>query len=99
MFLEEIVEDDAEAELLEFGEIDGNGLGTLCAVSASDIGRNGLPVGDDPIDHSRTYVLLDGAEMVRECVAGSFAGLGHEIGNVHARSFGFGDGVGDFRDQ
>jgi len=38
VFFKEIVEDDAEAELLERGEIDGDGLGALCAVTASDIG-------------------------------------------------------------
>ena len=37
--------------------------------------------------------------MIGEGVAGGFAGLGHEIGDVHARGFGFGDGSGDFRDH
>ena len=44
-------------------------------------------------------MLLDGAKMIRERVAGGFAGLGHQIGDVDARGFGFGDGAGDFRDQ
>ena len=99
MFFEEIIEDSAEAELLERGEIDGDGLGALGAVTASDIGRNRLPIGDYPINHPRTYVLLDSTKMVRESVAGSFAGLGHEIGDIDARCFGFGNGTGDFRDQ
>ena len=38
VFLEKVVEDDAEAEFLEFGEIDRDGLGALRAVTASDFG-------------------------------------------------------------
>ena len=38
-------------------------------------------------------VGLDGAKMVGEGVARSLAGLGHEIGDVDAGSFGFGDGA------
>jgi len=44
-------------------------------------------------------VFLDGSEMIGEGVAGGFAGLGHQIGDVDARSFGFGDGAGNFGDQ
>ena len=97
MFFEEIVENYAKAELLEFREIDSDGVGTLRAVPAGDIGRDRLPIGDDPIDHAGTYMLLDGAEMVCEGVARGFAGLSHEIGNINARGFGFGNGIGDFR--
>ena len=39
VFFEEIVEDDAEAELLERREIDGDGLGALGAVAAGDFGE------------------------------------------------------------
>ena len=99
VFLEEIVEDDAEAELLERREIDGHGLGALGAVAPGDIGRDGLAIGDDPIDDAGLDVILDGAQMICERVAGSFAGLGHEIGDIDARGFGFGDGAGDFRNQ
>ena len=52
VFLEEIIEDNAEAELLEFREIDYHRFGALRAIAASDIGRDRLPVGDDPIDHA-----------------------------------------------
>ena len=52
VFLEEIIEDDAEAELLEVREIDGDWFGTLRTITASDIGRDGLPIGDDPINHT-----------------------------------------------
>ena len=99
MFFEEVIEDDAEAELLEVREIDDHRLGALRTITASDIGGNKLPVGDDPIDHAIRNVFLDRAQMIREGVAGGFAGLGHEIGDIDARCFGFGDGIGDFRDQ
>ena len=98
VFLEEIVEDDAEAEFLEGGKIDGHGLGTLRAVTPGHIGRDGLAIGDDPIDDAARNVFLDGAEMIAEGVAGGFAGLGHQIGDVDARSFGISNGAGDFRD-
>src|SRR5882762_4364833 len=97
VFLEEIVEDDAEAEFLEGGKIDGHRLRALCAVTPGHIGRDGLTIGDDPIDDAARNVFLDGAEMIAEGVAGGFAGLGHQIGDVDARSFGIGDGAGDFR--
>ena len=44
-------------------------------------------------------MLANGAQMIGEGVAGGFAGLGHQIGDVDARRFGLGDGVGDFGDQ
>jgi len=98
VFLEEVVEDDAEAELLEGGEIDGHGFGALGAVAAGHVGGDGLAIGDDPIDDAAGDVFLDGAEMVGEGVAGGFTWLGHEIGDVDAGSFGFGDGGGNFGD-
>jgi len=98
VFLEEIVEDDAEAKFLELGKIDGHRFGALSAVTPRHIGRYGLAIGDDPIDDAARNVFLDGAEMIAEGVAGSFSGLGHQIGNVNARSLGLGDGAGDFRD-
>lgn len=99
VFFEEIIEDDAEAELLERGEVDDDGLGALRAVAAGDIWRNGLAVGDDPIDHAGPDVLLNSAQVIGEGVAGGFAGLGHKIGDVDARRFGLGDGAGDFWNQ
>src|SRR5713226_10064573 len=80
VFLEEIVEDDAEAELLERGKIDGHRFGALRAVATRYIGRDGLTIGDDPIDHAARDVFLDGAEVIGKGVAGGFAGLGHQIG-------------------
>src|SRR5712692_2030800 len=99
VFLEEIVEDDAEAELLERGKIDGHGFSALGAVAPGHVGRDGLAIGDDPIDDAARDVLPDRAEMIAEGVAGGFAWLGHQIGDIHARSLGSGDGAGDFRDE
>ena len=44
-------------------------------------------------------MFLNRAEMIGERVAGGFPRLGHKIGDVHARGFGFGDGAGDFRNE
>ena len=98
VFLKEIVEDDAEAEFLESGKVDGDRLGALGAIAAGDGGRNRLAIGDDPIDDAPGDVLLDGAKMVGEGVASGFAGLGHQVGDVNARGPGLSDGAGDFRD-
>ena len=38
VLFEEIIENDAESEFLEFGKINGHGLGALRAVAASDVG-------------------------------------------------------------
>jgi len=99
VFLEEIVEDDSEAELLERGKIDGHRFRALRAIAAGHVGRNGLAIRDDPIDHALRDVLLDGAKMISEGVAGGFSGLGHQIGDIDARGFGLGDGGGNFRDH
>jgi len=99
VFLEEIVEDDAEAELLEGRNVGGDRFGALRAIAPRDFGRNGLPIGDDPVDDAAGNVFLDGTEMIGKGVAGSFAGLGHQVGDVHARGIGLRDGAGNFRDQ
>src|SRR5216684_4127799 len=99
VFLEEIVEDDAEAELLESGKIDGYRFGTLGAVAPGHLGRHGLAIGDDPIDDSARDVLLYRAKMIAKRVASGFARLSHQIGDIHARSLGSGDRAGDFRNQ
>ena len=99
VFFDEVVEDDTIAELLECVEIDGDGLGALCAVALGDFARDGLAIGDDPVDDAAGGVLTNGFEVVGERVAGGFAGLGHEVGDVDARGFRIGDGVGDFGNQ
>ena len=99
MFLQEVVENDSVSELSERREIHGHGLGALGAIAPRDFRRHRLAIGDNPINDAMRNVLLNRAKMIGERVAGGFAGLGHEVGNIHARSFGSGDGVGDFRDQ
>src|SRR6266403_2627985 len=99
MLLEEIVEDDAEAELLESREIDGDRFGALSAIAPGYIGRDGAAISDDPIDNAMRDVLLNGAQMVREGVTGGFAGLRHQVGDIHARGARFGDSAGNFRNQ
>ena len=99
VLLDEIIEDDAEAELLELGEIDGHRFGAFRAVAAGDIGRDGTVVGDHPINDTVRNVFLNGAKVIGERVAGGLAGLRHQIGDVHARRLGLGNGSGDFRDQ
>jgi len=99
MFLEEVVQDDAEAELLECGKIDGHRFSALRAIAPSHLGRHSLAIGDHPIDDPARDVLLDRAKVIGESVTGSLPGLGHQIGDVDAQSIRFGDGTGDFRDQ
>ena len=99
MLFEEIIEHDAIAELLQVGDVDRDGLGTFRAVALGDFRGDQLAIGDDPIDDAAGSVALNGGEMVRKGVAGRFPGLGHEIRDVDAGRFGFGDGVGDFRDE
>ena len=99
VFLEKIVEDDAEAEFLEFGQIDSDGFSALGAVAPCNFGRHRLAIGNNTINDTMGDVFLDGAEMIGESVAGSFAGLGHEIGDVHAGRLGLGDRACNFRDQ
>src|ERR1700674_2055742 len=99
VFLEEIIQDNAEAELLKHREIDHDGFSTLRAVAPSHSGRDGLAVCDDPIDYPVRHVLLDRAEMISKSVACGLTGLRHQVGDVNARSLGFGYGARDFRDH
>ena len=97
VFFEEIIEDDADAEFTEGGEIDDDGFGAFGAIAFGDFGRHGPAVGDNPIDDAPRSVFLNGAEVVGQCVASGFARLSHEVGDVDARGFGFSDGLDDFR--
>ena len=99
MLFEEIIEHNAIAEFLKIGEVDRDGLGALRAVALGDFRGDQLAIGDDPINDAAGSVAFNGGEMVREGVAGCFTGLGHEIRDVDAGRFGFGDSVGDFRDE
>src|SRR2546430_15415750 len=48
VFLEKIVEDDAEAEFLELPEVDVDGFGALGAVTAGGVGGGGAGGGGGP---------------------------------------------------
>ena len=99
MFLEEIVENDAMSKLLKFRKINDDGCGALAAIAPGDFRRNGLPIGEDPINDAAAGMTFDGAQVVGQGIAGGFARLSHKIGDIDARRPGFGDGVGDFRDE
>jgi len=95
VLFEQVVEDHTVAEFLEGIEVDGDGLGALGAIAFGDFARDGLAVGDDPVDHPAGGVLANGFEVVGQGVAGGFAGLCHEVRDVDARGFGIGNSVGD----
>src|SRR5260370_1651389 len=99
VLFKEIVQNDAIAELLQVGDIDRDWLSALRAVALGDVGGNRLAIGDDAVDDAARSVALNSAEVIGQSVAGGFARLGHEIGDVDPRRLGFGDGAGDFRDE
>ena len=99
VLFEEIVQNDAIAEFLQVGDIDDYGFGALGTITFGDVRRNLLAIGDDPVDDTAGSMVLNGAEMIGQSIAGGFAGLGHEIGDVDARRFGFGDSAGDFGNE
>src|SRR5712664_3586928 len=99
VLFEEIVQNDAVSELRQVRDIDDHGLSALGTITLGDFRRDRLAIGDDPVDEAARSVVLNGAEMIGQRVTGSFARLSHEIGDVDARCFGFGDGTGDFRDE
>jgi hypothetical protein len=87
VFFEKIVQNDAVAELLELRDIDRNRFGALSVVTLGDSGGNWPAIGDHPIDNTAESVALDGAKMVGEGIAGSFAGLGHQVSDIDSGSF------------
>jgi len=99
VLIEQIVQNDAIAELLQVRDIDHDGLGALGTIPFGDFWGDLLAIGDDPIDDAAGSMALNGAEMIGQSVAGGFARLGHEIRDVDARRLGFGYGAGDFRDE
>src|SRR5437867_11548437 len=92
VFLEEIIEDDAEAELLERGEVDSNGFGASRAITTGHVGRNGLAIGNDEVDDALRDVLQDRAKMIGQRVASGFVRLEHQVGDLEARRPGGSDG-------
>jgi len=56
------VEHHAIAEFLQFGNVDRDRFAP-CARSVGHFGRNGLTIGDHPIDDAPRDVTFDGAKM------------------------------------
>jgi hypothetical protein len=94
-----VIEDGAQAKLIQLGEINDDLLGTLGAVALGDLRRNWLAIGDNPIDDAARRVALDGAEMIGKGVTGGFAGLCHEVGDVNARCLRMRDGPRDLGNE
>ena len=99
VFFEEIVENEFDLELEDLFGINEDGLGALGAITASDVGRNGLAIGDNPVNDTLVDMALNGAQMLTESVVCGFARLGHQIGDIDAWGFGAGNGLGNFRDE
>lgn len=99
VFFEEIVENEFDFELEDLLGINEDGLGALGAITASDVGRNGLAIGDNPVNDTLVDMALNGAQMLTESVVCGFARLGHQIGDIDAWGFGAGNGLGNFRNE
>ena len=99
VFFEEIVEHKLDLEFEEFIGVNDDGLGTFGAITARDVGGDGLAIGDNPVNDALADMELNGVQMFTERVVGGFAGLGHEIGDINARGFGTRNGLGNFRDE
>lgn len=87
MFLHEIAGDETHVELKYFFAIEYNRFRALRTITPRDLRRNGLPVGDNGVNDAAAHVVGNGAQMIAERVLGGFAGLRHEVGDVHAGSF------------
>ena len=99
MFFKEIVEQELDLELTEPIGVHHDRFCILSAIAPRHFGRDGLTVGNNPIDDAFTHMLLDGAQMLTESVLSGFARLRHQIGNIDAWGLGAGNGMGNFRDQ
>lgn len=99
MFFDEIAGNEADFQLEDVVAIENNGICSLCAVTTSNFWRDRLAIGDHRVNHGTMNVLLDGTKMIAEGEICGFSRLGHEVGNVHARSFGPHDRVRNFRNQ
>ena len=98
VFLEEIAGEQFDVELRDIFSVELDLFGTFRAVTAGDFGGDGFAIGDDVIDEIFADVILNGPDVLAERVVSGFAGLGHEISDVDARSFGASDGAGNFGD-
>ncbi len=99
MFLDEIAGNETHFQLKHFFAIENDGFRTLRAITPRHFRRNGLTIGDNRINDAAAHVVRNRAQMIAEGVLRGFAGLRHEVGDVHARSFGTRDRVGNFRNQ
>ena len=99
VLFKEIIGDHADTELEEFVAVEVDGFGVFGAITAGDVGGNGLGVGDDHIDEAAANMLLDSAKMIAEGITRRFARLGHKVSDVHAGGFGTNDGASNFGDQ
>ena len=99
VFFEEVSGNETNSYLEDIVAIDKNGLGALGAVTPSNLRGDRFAIGDDGVDDAATDVSGDGTKMIAERVLSGFAGLRHEIGDVHAGSFGASDGASNLWDE
>jgi len=99
VFFQEIVEHKLDLALEYFFGVNDHGLGALGAIAACNIRGDGLAIGNNPVDDAIVHMELNGAQMLTQRVVSGFAGLGHEIGDIDARRFGAGNGLGNFRNE
>lgn len=99
VFFKEIAGDETDFGFEDVAAIEENRFGAFGTVTAGNLRGDGFAIGDDSIEDVATGVILDGTKMVAESVVGGFARLGHEVGDVNARSSGTDDRVGDFGDK
>ena len=64
VLLEEIIEDDAVAEPLQIGKVNGNLLGTLTTIAPGDFRRNSTAIRHNPVHDRTRRVAADRAEMI-----------------------------------
>lgn len=99
VFFEQVVGHKLDLQFSNAFGVDANRLGTLRAVTLGNFLGDRSNISNNRIDHALLYVILDGANVLAEGVAGGFAGLSHEIGDVNAMGFGASDAFGNFRNQ
>lgn len=99
MFFNEIAGDKVDFQFEDVLAIENNRFCSLCAVTTSNFWRDGLAIRDNRVNHGATNVLLDGTKMIAEGEICGFPRLGHEVGNVNARSFGPHDRARNFRNE
>ena len=99
VFFDEVTGNETNSHLQDVVAIEKNGLGALGAVTPSNLRGDRFAIGDDGVDDATTDVLGDGTKMIAERVPSGFAGLRHEVGDVHAWSFGASDGASNPRDE